>query len=239
MLRIIVNKKKENKDNVFNKKEGLTIFQFNDELEEFEEIELKKGIELYELLNPEADYLFFDSIHHRILSWKGSKYEVEELNDFLKKMREIKSKKKREKIRLYGAQKKPFIFENPISSYKKAIQNLEDWVKRFEIEHKLEKGKKKYFMKKAKVDLNKREIELKYTETIYWFLNQRIKFLEQYVKNQEKRETKDHRLMYRKRLINHYIEIINMINDDKNFNTVFKRLLEVYGFRKLDFSSYH
>ena len=94
-------------------------------------------------------------------------------------------------------------------------------------------------MKKVKVNLNKKEIEIKYIETIYWFLNQRIKFLEQYIKNQEKRETKDHRLMYRKRLINHYIEIINMINDDKDFNTVFKRLLEVYGFRKLDLSFYH
>jgi len=236
-----MNEKNENidKKNHFNKKEGFTIFQFNDELGEFEEIELKKGIELYELLNPEADYFFFDSIHHRILSWKGSKYEVEELNDFLKKMREIKPKTKREKIKLYEAQKKPLIFENSVSSYKKAIQNLEDWVKRFEIEQKLKKGKKKDFMKKAKVDLNKREIGIKYIETIYWFLNQRIKFLEQYIKNQEKRETKDHRLMYRKRLINHYIEIINMINDDKDFNMVFKRLLEVYGFRKLDFSFYH
>jgi len=53
-------------------KEEIKVFQFNDELGEYEELEIEEDIELYELLNPEFILLFIDPDHFRVWIWQGS-----------------------------------------------------------------------------------------------------------------------------------------------------------------------
>ena len=53
-------------------KDEIKVFQFNDELGEFEELELEEGVELYELLNPDFILLFFDPEHFRVWIWQGT-----------------------------------------------------------------------------------------------------------------------------------------------------------------------
>ena len=52
--------------------EQLVVFQFNDELGEFEELEVEKGIPLYELLDSDFILLFVDHEHYRVWLWHGS-----------------------------------------------------------------------------------------------------------------------------------------------------------------------
>ncbi len=53
-------------------KQELKVFQFNDELGEYEELEIEEDLELYELLNPEFIILFMDPDHFRVWIWQGS-----------------------------------------------------------------------------------------------------------------------------------------------------------------------
>lgn len=53
-------------------KQELKVFQFNDELGEYEELEIEEDLELFELLNPEFIILFMDPDHFRVWIWQGS-----------------------------------------------------------------------------------------------------------------------------------------------------------------------
>ncbi len=50
----------------------MVIFQFNDQLGEFEELEFEEDIELVELLDPDFVLLFVDPKHFRVWIWHGS-----------------------------------------------------------------------------------------------------------------------------------------------------------------------
>ncbi len=50
----------------------MVIFQFNDKLGEFEELEVEQDIELVELLDPDFVLLFVDPKHFRVWIWHGS-----------------------------------------------------------------------------------------------------------------------------------------------------------------------
>jgi len=50
----------------------MVIFQFNDQLGEFEELEIEPDIELVELLDPDFVLLFVDPKHFRVWIWHGS-----------------------------------------------------------------------------------------------------------------------------------------------------------------------
>ena len=50
----------------------MVIFQFNDQLGEFEELEVGQDIELVELLDPDFVLLFVDPKHFRVWIWHGS-----------------------------------------------------------------------------------------------------------------------------------------------------------------------
>jgi len=50
----------------------MVIFQFNDQLGEFEELEVEQDIELVELLDPDFVLLFVDPKHFRVWIWHGS-----------------------------------------------------------------------------------------------------------------------------------------------------------------------
>ncbi|MFX1277279.1 MAG: hypothetical protein ACFFAT_19830, partial [Promethearchaeota archaeon] len=52
--------------------EKIIVFQFNDQLGEFEELEIVEGVPLYELLDPDFVLLFVDHKHFRIWLWHGS-----------------------------------------------------------------------------------------------------------------------------------------------------------------------
>ena len=52
--------------------EKLRIFQFNDQLAEYEELEIKEDIPLYELLDSDFILLFVDPEHYRVWIWQGS-----------------------------------------------------------------------------------------------------------------------------------------------------------------------
>jgi hypothetical protein len=54
------------------KEEKLIVFQFNDQLGEFEELEIEEGVPLHELLDPDFILLFVDHEHFRIWLWHGS-----------------------------------------------------------------------------------------------------------------------------------------------------------------------
>lgn len=53
-------------------KEEVRVFQYNDEINDYEELELEDTVELYELLNPEFILLFVDPDHYRVWIWQGS-----------------------------------------------------------------------------------------------------------------------------------------------------------------------
>jgi len=53
-------------------KEKLTVFQYNDALNEFQELELTEDIEISELLDPDFVLLFVDPTRYRVWIWHGS-----------------------------------------------------------------------------------------------------------------------------------------------------------------------
>jgi hypothetical protein len=48
------------------------VFQYNDQLGDFEELELEEDVPLYELLDPDFILLFVDPEHYRVWLWHGS-----------------------------------------------------------------------------------------------------------------------------------------------------------------------
>ena len=53
-------------------KEKLIVFQYNDELNEFQELELAEDIQITELLDPDFVLLFVDPTRYRVWIWHGS-----------------------------------------------------------------------------------------------------------------------------------------------------------------------
>lgn len=53
-------------------KEKIIVFQYNDELNEFQELELAEDIEIHELLDPDFVLLFVDPSRYRVWIWHGS-----------------------------------------------------------------------------------------------------------------------------------------------------------------------
>ncbi|MHA2473882.1 MAG: hypothetical protein ACXAES_11680 [Promethearchaeota archaeon] len=53
-------------------KEKIIVFQYNDELNEYQELELEEEIEMHELLDPDFILLFVDPKRYRIWRWHGS-----------------------------------------------------------------------------------------------------------------------------------------------------------------------
>ncbi|MFX1380353.1 MAG: hypothetical protein ACFFA4_14800 [Promethearchaeota archaeon] len=54
------------------KKEKITVFQYNDQLNEFQELELTDDIDIPELLDPDFVLLFVDPTRYRVWIWHGS-----------------------------------------------------------------------------------------------------------------------------------------------------------------------
>ena len=53
-------------------KEKIIVFQYNDQLNEFQELELEDDVQIHELLDPEFILLFVDPIRYRVWIWHGS-----------------------------------------------------------------------------------------------------------------------------------------------------------------------
>ena len=53
-------------------KEEIIVFQYNDELNEFEELEIESDLPLHELLIPDLILLFVDPEHYRVWVWHGN-----------------------------------------------------------------------------------------------------------------------------------------------------------------------
>jgi len=53
-------------------KEKILVFQFNDELSEFQELELEEDVQLYELLDSDFILLFVDNKRYRVWIWQGN-----------------------------------------------------------------------------------------------------------------------------------------------------------------------
>lgn len=53
-------------------KEKLIVFQYNDELNEYQELEVEEDVQMHELLDPEFILLFVDPKRYRIWIWHGS-----------------------------------------------------------------------------------------------------------------------------------------------------------------------
>ncbi len=53
-------------------KEKITVFQYNDELNEFQELELEDDVQIRELLDPDFVLLFVDPTRYRVWIWHGS-----------------------------------------------------------------------------------------------------------------------------------------------------------------------
>ena len=53
-------------------KENIIVFQYNDQLNEFQELEVDKDIQLTELLDPDFILLFVDPSRYRVWIWHGS-----------------------------------------------------------------------------------------------------------------------------------------------------------------------
>jgi len=53
-------------------KEKLIVFQYNDELNEYQELEVEDDVQMHELLDPDFILLFVDSKRYRIWIWHGS-----------------------------------------------------------------------------------------------------------------------------------------------------------------------
>ena len=54
------------------REEPILVYQYNDEEQEFEELEIDENIELYELLDSDFILLFVDPEHYRVWIWQGS-----------------------------------------------------------------------------------------------------------------------------------------------------------------------
>ncbi|MHA1727019.1 MAG: hypothetical protein ACTSXH_19620 [Promethearchaeota archaeon] len=71
-------KREPEKDNVTGlitpekEEEKMLVFQFNDQRDEFQELEFKEEMPLYELLDPEFILLFIDPKSYRVWIWHGS-----------------------------------------------------------------------------------------------------------------------------------------------------------------------
>ncbi len=53
-------------------KEELIVFHYNDELNEYQELEVEEGVEIQDLLDPDFILLFVDPKRYRIWIWHGS-----------------------------------------------------------------------------------------------------------------------------------------------------------------------
>ena len=53
-------------------KEKIIVFQYNDELNEFQELELEDDVQIHELLDPDFILLFVDPPRYRVWIWHGS-----------------------------------------------------------------------------------------------------------------------------------------------------------------------
>ncbi len=53
-------------------KEKITVFQYNDQLNEFQELELADDVQIHELLDPDFVLLFVDPSRYRVWIWHGS-----------------------------------------------------------------------------------------------------------------------------------------------------------------------
>lgn len=53
-------------------KEKIIVFQYNDELNEFQELELEDEVPIYELVDPDFILLFVDPTRYRVWIWHGS-----------------------------------------------------------------------------------------------------------------------------------------------------------------------
>jgi len=53
-------------------KEKIKVFQFNDQLSEFQELELEEDVQLYELLDSDFILLFIDHKRYRVWVWQGN-----------------------------------------------------------------------------------------------------------------------------------------------------------------------
>ncbi len=53
-------------------KEKIIVFQYNDELNEFQELELEDDVQIHELLDPDFILLFVDPTRYRVWIWHGS-----------------------------------------------------------------------------------------------------------------------------------------------------------------------
>jgi len=53
-------------------KEKLIVFQYSDELNEYQELEVEEDVQMHELLDPDFILLFVDSKRYRIWLWHGS-----------------------------------------------------------------------------------------------------------------------------------------------------------------------
>ncbi len=52
--------------------EKIIVFQFNDSIGDFEELEIEEGVPLHELLDSDFILLFIDPKHYRVYVWQGS-----------------------------------------------------------------------------------------------------------------------------------------------------------------------
>lgn len=48
------------------------VYQFNEEIEDFEEIEIKENVPLFELLDSNKILLFVDMNNHKVWMWEGA-----------------------------------------------------------------------------------------------------------------------------------------------------------------------
>ena len=53
-------------------KKPIQVFQLNDELGEYEELDLDPNVKLYELLDPSFSLLFLDAEHYKAWVWHGA-----------------------------------------------------------------------------------------------------------------------------------------------------------------------
>ena len=53
-------------------KEKIKVFQFNDQLSEFQELELEEDVQLHELLDSDFILLFVDPKRYRVWIWQGN-----------------------------------------------------------------------------------------------------------------------------------------------------------------------
>ncbi|MFX1326099.1 MAG: hypothetical protein ACFE8N_14210, partial [Promethearchaeota archaeon] len=57
---------------IYEEKENLIVFQYNDELSEYQELEIEGDINVVDLLDPDFILLFIDPKRYRVWIWHGS-----------------------------------------------------------------------------------------------------------------------------------------------------------------------